>query len=236
MSGPAGGTHPSILVIEDEISIRRFLRPSLESESFKVIEAVSAEEGLALAASEHPDIILLDLGLPDLDGMAVIRRLRGWSTVPVIVLTARGKEEDKIQGLDAGADDYLTKPFSIPELLARIRVALRHAARAGREEEEPVFDTGGLHVDLAARVVRLDDQEVHLTPHEYQLLVLLVRHAGRVVTQKQILKAVWGHAGADQGHYVRLYVHQLRHKLEANPARPRFILTEPGVGYRLKAE
>jgi two-component system KDP operon response regulator KdpE len=233
MSTAGAGT---MLVIEDEISIRRFLRPSLEAEGFTVVEAVGGEEGLALAATRHPDLVLLDLGLPDLDGIKVIQRLRDWSTVPIIVLTARGKEEDKIQGLDAGADDYLTKPFSVPELLARIRVALRHARRETSDEAEPVFDANGLHVDMAARVVRVQGREIHLTPQEYDLLVLLVRHAGKVVTQKQILKAVWGHASTDQGHYVRLYVHQIRNKIEANPARPKLLFTEPGVGYRLKGE
>jgi len=233
VNAPAGGT---ILVIEDEISIRRFLRPSLEAEGFAVVEAVSGEEGLALAVARRPDLVLLDLGLPDLDGITVIRRLRDWSAVPVIVLTARGKEEDKVQGLDAGADDYLTKPFSVPELLARIRVALRHAQRTEADDAEPVFEANGLRVDLAARLVKVQGREIHLTPQEYDLLVLLVRHAGKVVTQKQILKTVWGHAGSDQGHYVRLYIHQLRNKIETNPARPRHLFTEPGVGYRLKDE
>ena len=225
----------TVLVIEDELPIRRFLRPSLESQHFKVVEGITGTEGLALASSHNPDIVLLDLGLPDMDGLEVLRRLREWSTVPVIVLTARGKEQDKISGLDRGADDYLTKPFDVGELLARIRVALRHSRllkQGGRQD--PVFETPDFRVDLSARVVTVRGLEIHLTPNEYDLLACLIRHAGKVVTQKQILQEVWGPAGGDQVQYLRIYVYQLRRKMEADPDRPRYIVTESGVGYRLK--
>ncbi len=225
-----------ILIIEDETPIRRFLKPALESHGFKVVEAVTAEEGLSLAASHQPAIILLDLGLPDMDGLEVLRRLREWTTIPIIVLTAREKEKDKIEGLDAGADDYLTKPFDIGELLARIRVALRHLQRVKQGDKDPLFETKDFEVNLASRTVKARGNEVHLTPHEYDLLVLLVRHAGKVVTQKQILKEIWGPGADDQTQYLRLYIHQLRQKLEPNPNRPHYFLTEPGVGYRLKYE
>jgi two-component system, OmpR family, KDP operon response regulator KdpE len=228
--------HDVVLMIEDESSIRRFLKPSLESHGLKVVEAVTGEEGLALASSHNPELILLDLGLPDLDGLEVIQRLREWSTAPIIVLTARGKEKDKILGLDAGADDYLTKPFDVGELMARVRVALRHAQRIKQGKEDPLFETPDFKVDLAARVVTVKGKEVHLTPNEYNLLALLIRYAGKVITQKQILKEVWGPAGDDQAQSLRLYIHQLRQKIEANPNRPKYIVTEPGVGYRLKYE
>jgi two-component system KDP operon response regulator KdpE len=221
-------------VVEDELSIRRFLKPSLQSEGFAVAEADTGAEALALAASRQPAVILLDLGLPDVDGLEVLRLLRAVSAVPVIILTARGRDEDKIAGLDAGADDYLTKPFSVGELLARIRVALRRAQTPGEDAGAEPYASGDLAVDLAARLVRVRGAEVHLTPHEYGILALLVRRAGKVVTQKQILREVWGHAGVEQAHYVRLYVHQLRGKIERDPARPVHIVTEPGVGYRLK--
>jgi two-component system KDP operon response regulator KdpE len=231
---PPAGDPPVVLIVEDELSIRRFLRPSLQGEGFAVAETGSGAEALALAASRHPAVILLDLGLPDLDGLEVLRRLREAGSVPVIVLTARGRDEDKIAGLDAGADDYLTKPFSVGELLARIRVALRHARKPGEDATAEPYESGDLTVDLAARTVRIGGSEVHLTPHEFGILALLVRRAGKVVTQKQILKEVWGHAGHEQAHYVRLYIHQLRGKIERDPARPRHLVTEPGVGYRLK--
>jgi two-component system KDP operon response regulator KdpE len=225
-----------ILLIEDEQPIRRFLKPSLQSQDFKVLEAVTAEEGLALASSHNPDLILLDLGLPDLDGLEVLRRLREWTTTPIIILTARGKEKDKIAGLDAGADDYLTKPFDMGELMARIRVALRHSQRMKQGREESIFETPDFKVDMAARVVTVRGKEVHLTPNEYNLLAYLIRFAGKVVTQKQILKEVWGPASGDQVQYLRIYVYQLRQKIEADPDRPKYILTESGVGYRLKTE
>jgi two-component system, OmpR family, KDP operon response regulator KdpE len=228
--------HLTVLVIEDEAPIRRFLKPALESHGFKVIEAVTAQEGLSLASSHQPNVILLDLGLPDMDGLEVIRRLREWTTIPIIVLTAREKEKDKIEGLDAGADDYLTKPFDIGELMARVRVALRHLERVKRGEKEPVFETKDFKVDLTSRLVTVRGQEVHLTPHEYDLLALLVKHAGKVVTQKQILKEIWGPSADDQTQYLRLYVHQLRQKIEPDSNRPKYIVTEPGIGYRLKYE
>jgi two-component system KDP operon response regulator KdpE len=201
-----------------------------------MLEAATGQEGLALAASCRPDVVLLDLGLPDLEGLEVIRRLREWSSVPIIVLSARGRDADKIAGLDAGADDYLTKPFSVGELMARIRVALRHAAPAGQSAEEPVFQTGQLRADFSKRQVWVRNAEVHLTPIEYSLLAVLVRHAGKVLTHRQLLKEVWGARSEQQSHYLRIYMHQLRRKLEKDPARPEYLLTEPGVGYRLKYE
>ncbi len=227
----------TVLIIEDELPIRRFLKPSLQSHGFKVVEAVTGAEGLALASSHNPDIILLDLGLPDMDGLEVVKRLREWAATPIIVITARGKEKDKIAGLDAGADDYLTKPFDVGELLARIRVALRHAQRIQRGgKQDPVFEVPDFKVDLAARIVTVRGKEVHLTPNEYDLLAFLIRHAGKVVTQKQILQEVWGPASGDQVQYLRIYVYQLRRKIEADPDRPRYLITESGVGYRLKID
>lgn len=226
----------TVLVIEDEAPIRCFLRAYLESQDFRLVEAETGEEGLGLAASHQPALILLDLGLPGMDGLEVIRRIRGWTSTPILVLSARGKEQDKIDALDAGADDYLIKPFGVGELSARMRVALRHAAGAGAPgpAPDPVFRCGELAVDLAARRVRLAGQEVHLTPIEFKLLAYLVRHAGKVVTHRQLLKEVWGSARDDQSHYPRIYVHQLRHKIEPDPARPRFLRTETGIGYRLE--
>jgi len=226
---------PLILLIEDEPQMRRFLRTALGSNDYRLIEAETAKSGLALAASRNPDVILLDLGLPDRDGLDVARELRGWSAVPIIVLSARGREEDKVKALDLGADDYLTKPFGVDELLARIRVALRHATPANAAPQ-PVFEVGGLRVDLPARRVWRSGQEVHLTPTEYKLLTTLVRHAGKVLTHRQLLKEVWGSSYANQSHYVRVYLAQLRQKIEEDPARPRLLLTEPGVGYRLRDE
>ena len=226
---------PLVLVIEDEPQMRRFLRTSLESREYALVEAVDAREGLAQATGRNPDVILLDLGLPDLDGIELTRRLREWSRTPIIVISARGREQDKIAALDAGADDYLTKPFGIGELLARLRVALRHAA-APEGGGEPVFTVGDLKVDLGARLVFRNGAEVHLTPIEYQLLATLVRHAGKVLTHRQLLKEAWGPNAVEQTHYVRVYMTQLRHKLEDDPSRPRYLLTESGVGYRLKTE
>lgn len=228
----------TVLVIEDEAPIRCFLRAYLESQGFRLIEAETGEEGIGLAASHQPALILLDLGLPGMDGLDVIRRVREWTATPILVLSARGKEQDKIDALDAGADDYLTKPFGVGELSARLRVALRHSALAAQAgtgaTAESVFRCGELSVDLAARRVRLAGQEVHLTPIEFKLLSFLVRHAGKVVTHRQLLKEVWGSGREDQSHYPRIYVHQLRHKIEPDPARPRFLRTETGVGYRLE--
>jgi two-component system KDP operon response regulator KdpE len=232
--GAAGG--PVVVLIEDEPQIRRFLRPTLASEGYHVVEAATGEEGVMQAASRQPDIVILDLGLPDMDGLAVIRRLREWTAVPVIVLSARGQEPDKIAALDAGADDYVAKPFAVGELLARMRVALRHAARSAREPTDPTFAVANLRVDLGRRRVWVGDVEVRLTRTEYKLLTTLIRHAGKVVTHRQLLQEVWGPGHTDQPHYLRVYMGQLRHKLEADPARPRFLLTEPGVGYRLLTE
>ena len=227
---------PLILLIEDEPQMRRFLRAALESHAYRLVEATTSREGLAQATSRNPDVILLDLGLPDGDGIDLARRIREWSTTPIIVISARGKEQDKIAALDAGADDYLTKPFDVGELMARLRVALRHATRSGGAASEPVFSVGDLRVDLARRQVFVAGAEVHLTPTEYKLLTLLVHHVGRVLTHRQLLKEVWGPNAVEHSHYVRVYMTQLRHKLEADATRPRSLLTEPGVGYRLRAE
>jgi two-component system, OmpR family, KDP operon response regulator KdpE len=227
---------PTVLLIEDDPQIRRFLRATLPAHGFRLIEAETGEGGLAQAATRTPEVILLDLGLPDVDGLEVTRRLREWSAVPIVVLSARGLERDKVAALDAGADDYLTKPFGVEELLARLRVALRHAARADGAQSGPVFTTGALEVDLSARRVRTAEQEVHLTPTEFKLLSVLVKHAGKVVTQRQLLIEVWGPGAARNAHYLRVQMHGLRHKLEETPARPRYLITEPGVGYRLHEE
>jgi len=224
---------PVALLIEDELQMRRFLRAALESHEYQFVEATTARDGIAQAASRNPDVILLDLGLPDGDGIDVTRRIREWSTVPIIVLSARGREQDKVEALDAGADDYLTKPFGIGELLARLRVALRHSAQPA---SEPVFVLGGLRVDFEHRRVFVDEVEVHLTPTEYKLLGALVRHAGKVLTHRQLLKDVCGPNAVEHTHYLRVYMTQLRHKLEKDAARPRYLLTEPGVGYRLQGE
>ncbi len=226
---------PLILVVEDEQPIRRFLRTALTNHGYRFAEAATAQDGLAQATSNQPDLMILDLGLPDQDGLEVIHQLREWSTLPIIILSARGQESDKVSALDAGADDYLTKPFGIGELLARLRVLLRHAATVG-EKEEPLFATGDLKVDLAKRRVCVGDNEVHLTPIEYKLLTTLIKYAGKVVTHGQLLKEVWGPAYAGESQYLRVYMTQLRHKLEADPARPRYLTTELGVGYRLKVD
>ncbi len=225
-----------ILLIEDEPQMRRFLRITLESHGSRYVEAGTAQEGLMQASTRNPDVILLDLGLPDMDGLEVTKRLREWTQTPVIVISAREQEQDKVKSLDAGADDYLTKPFSAGELLARIRVALRHAAQTKIDQTEPVFILDALRVDLAKRQVFIDDAEVHLTPIEYKLLTVLIRHAGKVITHSQLLKEVWGPAHVNEVQYLRVYMTQLRHKLEADPARPRFLMNEPGIGYRLKYE
>jgi two-component system, OmpR family, KDP operon response regulator KdpE len=226
---------PVVVLIEDEPQIRRFLRATLTGQGYRLFEAGTAADGLVEIASRQPDVVIIDLGLPDLDGLQVIRRLREWSKVPVIVLSARGQERDKVGALDAGADDYVSKPFSAGELLARLRVALRHAAGAAHEESA-AFKVGELQVDLLRRHVTVAGNEVRLTPIEYKLLATLVRYAGRVVTHQQLLREVWGPTHDDQSHYVRVYMAHLRHKIEAEAARPRYLLTEPGVGYRLAAE
>lgn len=234
MTSTAG---PLVLVIEDELSVRRFLRASLEGNGYRIVESTTGRDGLTQAATRSPDLVLLDLGLPDVDGIEITTRVREWSQVPIIVLSARGREQDKVSALDAGANDYLTKPFGTDELMARMRVALRARNQvAGPGSGEPVFETGELRVDLHLRVVTVAGGEVHLTPTEYNLLAVLVRNAGRVVTHRQLLRETWGPASSEQTQYLRVYMGQLRHKLEKDPARPRYLLTEPGVGYRLKSE
>lgn len=228
-------TQLTLLVIEDEAQVRRFLRGSLPPEDYKLIEAETGERGLAAAAASKPDVILLDLGLPDIEGVEVTRRLREWSATPVIVLSARGQDSDKVAALDAGADDYLTKPFSVPELLARIRVAARHALERG-DKKEPAFESGALRVDSASRAVTLAGEEVRLTPVEYKLLATLARRPGQVVTHQQLLREVWGPRSVTQRQYLHVYMGHLRNKLERDASKPRFLLTEPGVGYRLRAE
>ncbi len=225
---------PLILLVEDEPQMRRFLRVALEGSGYRYLEAATGQEGLTLAVQHRPEAILLDLGLPDMDGLDVVMRLREWSRTPVIVISARGQEGDKVAALDAGADDYLTKPFGTRELLARIRVALRHAGPEA--DADPVFVLDRWRVDLTRRQVLVDGQEVHLTPLEYSLFTTLIRHAGKVVTHRQLLKEVWGGAAGAQPLYLRVYMTQLRHKLEAEPSRPKYLQTEPGVGYRLRTE
>ncbi|MBC8162634.1 MAG: response regulator [Roseiflexaceae bacterium] len=227
-------TAPTILIIEDEPPIRRFLRASLGSHGYRVIEATTAREGMQLLTTEPPDVVLLDLGLPDGDGIDITTEVRMWSRVPIIVLSARGQERDKIAALDAGADDYLTKPFGVGELLARLRVALRHSISVVQPAAEPVFSSGGLCVDLARRQVLVEGKEIHLTPLEYKLLITLVQYAGKVVTHQQLLREVWGPGYTTETAYLRVYMGQLRQKIEAHPARPRYLITEPGVGYRLR--
>jgi two-component system KDP operon response regulator KdpE len=222
---------PVTLVVEDEPQIRRFVRTALESEKWRVIEAGTLKEGLAEAATRRPDLVVLDLALPDGDGIELVRSMRGWSGSPILVLSARGEEKDKIQALDAGADDYLTKPFGIGELLARVRALARRGARS--DSGEPVFRVGDIEVDFASRRVKRAGQPVRLTPIEYRLLTLLATNAGRVLTHRQILREVWGPAHVEHEHYTRIYMGHLRRKLEADPAQPRFLLTETAVGYRL---
>lgn len=222
-----------ILVIDDEVAIRRLLHHSLSGEAYELIEASSGAEGLHLLATKNPDLLLLDLGLPDTDGLDVLKQLRDWSEVPVVVLSARDQEQQKVAALDAGADDYLTKPFGVEELLARIRVGLRRSTRKD-EPASPTFSTGGVEVDFLARVVRREGVEVHLTPNEFKLLTILIKHAGRVVTHKQLLREVWGPAYEHENHYLRVYMGQLRHKLEKDPSQPQLLTTESGVGYRLQ--
>ena len=226
----------AVVLIEDEPQIRRFLRASLASQGYRLFEAATGQEGLVEAATRQPDLIILDLGLPDMDGFEVIRQLREWTAIPIIILSARGQERDKIAALDAGADDYVSKPFGVGELLARMRVAGRHAARNPGDPTETTFSLGELHVDLVHRQVTVAGNPVHLTPIEYRLLTTLIRHAGKILTHQHLLKEVWGPNQTEQSQYLRVYIAQLRRKLEADPARPRYVLTEPGVGYRLAAE
>ena len=227
---------PLVLEVEDEPQLRRYLRATLVAHGYRMEEAADGAEALRLATSLRPDLILMDLGLPDLDGLELTRRIREWSSVPIIVVSARGQEEDKIHALDHGADDYLTKPFGTGELLARIRVALRHVDATAATPEMSAFSWGEIEVDLATREVRRNGEAMHLTPHEYKLLTVLLRHAGKVLTHHQLLKEVWDGVAGAQPHYLRVYMAQLRHKLEADPARPKHLLTELGVGYRLKVE
>ncbi len=227
---------PLVLVVEDEPQVMRFLRATLPDHGYRMVEATTGSQALVEASMRGPDLLLLDRGLPDLDGVEVTRRIREWSAVPILVVSARGQERDKVEALDAGADDYLTKPFGTEELLARMRVALRHASRVKGEGGDSVFEAGELRVDLGARLVFLRGEEVRLTRTEYRLLAVLVQNAGRVVTHRQLLREVWGPGSASETHYLRVYMAQLRHKLEDDPAQPRYLLTETGVGYRLRAE
>ena len=231
---------PTVVVIEDEPQIRRFVRTALQAEGWQVHKADTAKKGLTEACTRKPDLLVLDLGLPDGDGLEVIRDVRGWSTVPIIVLSARTDEADKIAALDAGADDYLTKPFGVGELLARVRANLRRPRAALGDgaadtttEENPVFSFGDVAVDRQARIVRRRGAEVHLTPIEYRLLTTLIANVGRVLTHRQLLREVWGPSHAGQSHYLRIYMGHLRQKLEADPTQPRHLLTETAVGYRL---
>ena len=223
-----------VLVIEDEQPIRRFLRAALTSEGYRVVEASSGEEGLRLATQQPPDLVILDLGLPGIDGQEVLRQLREWLTAPILILSARDQEKQKIEALDGGADDYVAKPFGVGELLARMRTALRHANRVGSESSE--VSIGDLRIDLAARLVFRGTTQIHLTPLEYKLLTTFLKHSGKVLTHRFLLREVWGPQDSRETHYLRVFVAALRRKLEEDPAQPRFILTEQGVGYRFAAE
>lgn len=232
------GDHPLILLIEDEAPIRKYLRSALEQEGYRLVEAENGRQGLAHATNQPPDVIILDLGLPDIDGLEVIQRVREWSRMPIVILSARGQERDKVAALDAGADDYVTKPFGVGELLARLRVALRHASRAAdaSQGEATVIEIGELKLDLAARRAFLRGEDLRLTPIEYRLLTTLARHAGKVLTHRFLLKDVWGPGAVEETHYLRVHTANLRRKIEDDPARPRYLLTEQGVGYRFADE
>jgi two-component system, OmpR family, KDP operon response regulator KdpE len=219
-----------ILVIDDEAAIRRLLKVSLKSQGYAIVEAINGRDGLEQAAMTRPELIILDLGLPDMEGLAVLKALRSWSDIPVIILTVRDSEIDKISLLDSGANDYITKPFSVPELLARIRVALRLTQKP---DSDPIFKNDSLEIDFAAHIVKINDKEIKLTATEYALLCLLAKNAGKLLTQRQLLKDIWGIAAIEHTHYLRIYIGQLRHKLEKDPSRPQMIITEPGVGYRM---
>lgn len=225
----------SILIVEDEPEIRRFLRVTLSNHGFTLYEATKGAEAIAMLESSIPTLVIMDLGLPDIDGVDLIKRIRDWSTVPIIVLSVRNMESDKIDALDAGADDFVTKPFGVFELMARIRVALRHLdLRDKGDEESSVFSVGDLKVDFSRREVFIKDTQVHLTPTEYKLLTMLAQNPGKVVSQESLLREAWGPGHSKRSHYLRVYMGNIRQKLEEKPARPRYIITEPGVGYRLK--
>lgn len=224
---------PRLLIIDDDRAIRRFLSTVLEAHDYSTYEATNGEEGILAVAQHRPDVVILDLGLPDMDGLEVIQRLREWTKIPIIVLSVRDRESDKIAALDAGADDYLTKPFASGELLARLRVALRHMAEPATEA---ILEVGELTVDMAHRLIRRGNQEIQLTPTEYDLLRTLVTYAGRVVTHGQLLRRVWGDDHKERVHMLRVNISNLRHKLESDPAQPQYIITEPGVGYRFRDE
>lgn len=230
MSGP----NPVIVVIEDDPQMRRFLRTSLRSHGFQVFEADTGGRGIIEAGLRKPEVVILDLGLPDMDGVEVVKALREWTALPIIVLSARSTEEHKIEALDAGADDYLTKPFGIGELIARIRVALRHSATGAVNSPGEGYANGGLLIDLLRRTVTVGEREIRLTPTEYRLLAALARHAGKVLTHRQLLVEVWGPTHVEDSHYLRIYMSQLRQKLETDPAKPEYLITESGVGYRLR--
>jgi two-component system, OmpR family, KDP operon response regulator KdpE len=225
-----------ILLIEDESQMRRFLRVTLKGYGYRLIEAIDGHDGLIQATTRNPDIVLLDLGLPDMDGIDLVKTIREWSEMPIIVITAREQEEDKIRTLDAGADDYLTKPFGAGELLARIRVSLRHKTLRISGQKSPVFVMDDIRVDLASRQVFVKDQEVHLTPIEYRLLTVLIKNAGKVVTHSHLLREVWGSVYSQQQQYIHVYMAQLRKKLGSGGARASFLINEPGIGYRLRAD
>ncbi len=227
-------SQPLLLIIEDEAALKRFLKPTLQKQGYQVLLASTGQEGLDLARSHNPDLVLLDLGLPDRDGLKVLQELRSWSRKPVIILSARSQELDKVIALNLGADDYVTKPFGAAELLARIGVGLRNAART--EQASEIYESKGLKVDLNTRQVTRNGELVRLTPLEYRLLTALIRRAGRVATHTQLLTEVWGPGQAEQIHYLRIYMGQLRHKLESDPSRPQHFLTEPGIGYRINVD
>ena len=226
---------PLILVVEDEAPMRRLLKTSLLAHNFRYVDTDRGSLALELVASHNPDLILLDLGLPDMDGLDVTSELRSWTQIPIVVISAQGREDDKVRALDAGADDYLTKPFGSRELLARVRVALRHAQRDANGNNVSELTAGELHIDLARRKVSIAGREIHLTPIQFKLLSVLTKYAGKVLTHRQILVETWGQAYAGESHYLRVYMGQLRSKLEQDPARPQYLVTEHGVGYRLNA-
>ncbi|MCU0721420.1 MAG: response regulator [Pirellula sp.] len=230
----ASSSDPLVVIIEDEASIQKFLNASLQAEGFRTAQATTARDGIRVITQEHPSIILLDLGLPDADGLSVIQSVRGWSSIPIIVLSARGEEKSKVEALDAGADDYLSKPFGVGELLARIRSSLRRAARCGSTDESHTFRFGTVRGDLAQRRVYVNDIEVKLTKLEFDLLSQMVKHRDRVLTYQFLLKEVWGPGAALEPHYVRVFMANLRKKLESDPSQPEHFMTEQGIGYRLQ--